>query len=176
MPVPRVAESSAVRKPIRPRDGTVNCRRTQPEPWLVKPSIRPPRSAIGWVTVPMYSSGIVDGGVFHRLVDPHAVDLLGDPPADGRRSARSLRAAHLLGKHGQRQLATALDFKASGRSGGSTLMDTLPMSSRSDGPLIMRAVSLWSLPSVPATGESLVPKVMEMAGSSTWMSGSGFGR
>ena len=57
MPVPRVAESSAVRKPIRPRDGTVNCRRTQPEPWLVMPSIRPLRSAMSWVTVPMYSSG-----------------------------------------------------------------------------------------------------------------------
>ncbi len=39
----------------------------------------------------------------------------------------------------------------------------------------MRAVSLWSLPSVPASGESFVPKVMEMAGSSTWISGSGRG-
>ena len=39
----------------------------------------------------------------------------------------------------------------------------------------MRAVSLWSLPSVPANGESLTPKVIEMAGSSTWISGSGFG-
>ena len=57
MPVPRVEDSSVVRKPIRPRLGTVNCRRTQPEPWLDIDSIRPLRSAVSWVTVPMYSSG-----------------------------------------------------------------------------------------------------------------------
>ena len=61
----------------------------------------------------------VDGGVFHRLVD-HAVDLLGDHlrTADGQLVAF---AAHLLGKHGQRQLATALDFPSVGTVGGQHL-------------------------------------------------------
>ena len=50
----------------------------------------------------------VDGGVFHRLVD-HAVDGLGDHlrTADGQLEAFT---AHLLGKHGQCEFATALHF------------------------------------------------------------------
>ena len=50
----------------------------------------------------------VDGGVFHRLVD-HAVDGLGDHlrTADGQFEAFT---AHLLGKHGQCEFATALHF------------------------------------------------------------------
>ena len=61
----------------------------------------------------------VDGGVFHRLVD-HAVDLLGDHlrTADGQLIAF---ATHLLGEHGQRQLATALDLPGVGAVGGQHL-------------------------------------------------------
>ena len=173
MPVPRVADSSAVRKPIRPRDGTVNCRRTQPVPWLVMLSMRPLRSASSWVTAPMYSSG-TSMVVFSigSLTTPSMVlvTTCGRPTVSSKPSRR-ICSASTASASSPRPCTS----QASGRSVGSTLMDTLPMSSRSRRSLIMRAVSLWSLPSVPASGESLMPKVMEMAGSSTWISGSGRG-
>ena len=173
MPVPRVADSNAVRKPIRPRDGTVNCRRTQPVPWLVMLSMRPLRSASSWVTAPMYSSG-TSMVVFSigSLTTPSMVlvTTCGRPTVSSKPSRR-ICSASTASASSPRPCTS----QASGRSVGSTLMDTLPMSSRSRRSLIMRAVSLWSLPSVPASGESLMPKVMEMAGSSTWISGSGRG-
>ena len=57
MPVPRVSVRNWVRKPIRPRAGTMNSSLTQPVPWLVIDSIRPRRTEISEVTVPRYSSG-----------------------------------------------------------------------------------------------------------------------
>ena len=80
--MPRVAESSAVRKPIRPRDGTVNCRRTQPEPWFDIDSMRPLRSAMSCVTVPMYSSGtsiVVDSIGSHSVPSIVFVTTCGRP-------------------------------------------------------------------------------------------------
>ncbi len=62
----------------------------------------------------------------------------------------------------------------SGRSVGSTRMDTLPTSSRSSRSLTSRAVTLVPLVR-PASGEVLVPMVIEMAGSSTVISGNGRG-
>ncbi|CAM5655552.1 hypothetical protein SAURM35S_00061 [Streptomyces aurantiogriseus] len=57
MPVPRVWVRNSVRKPIRPREGTTNSMRTQPEPWLDMLSIRPLRTPMSCVTAPMCSSG-----------------------------------------------------------------------------------------------------------------------
>ena len=62
----------------------------------------------------------------------------------------------------------------SGRSVGSTSSDTLPTSSRSSRSRTSRAVTL--APAVcPASGEVFTPIVIEMAGSSTVISGSGRG-
>lgn len=57
MPVPRVPVRNSVRKPMRPRDGTTNSMRTQPEPWFDMLSIRPLRTPMSCVTAPMCSSG-----------------------------------------------------------------------------------------------------------------------
>ena len=63
---------------------------------------------------------------------------------------------------------------ASGRSVGSTRSDTLPISSASRRSLTSRAVTLAPL-TLPTSGEVLVPIVIEIAGSSTWISGSAIG-
>jgi hypothetical protein len=114
----------------------------------------------------------VDGHVLHRLVDL-AVDGLGDNLrlADGQLEAFT---AHLLDEDGQRELATALDFPGVGTLGGRTLMETLPISSLSRRSFTWRAVTLAPL-TLPASGEVLIPMVMEIAGSSTVISGSGCG-
>jgi hypothetical protein len=62
--------------------------------------------------------------------------------------------------------------QASGRPMSTSLSETLPTSSLSRRSLTMRAVSLWPL-TLPMSGEVLVPIVIEMAGSSTVMVGSG---
>ena len=64
--------------------------------------------------------------------------------------------------------------QASGRSVGSTRIETLPTSSRSRRSLTRRAVTLAPL-TRPAMGLVLMPIVIEIAGSSTVMSGSGRG-
>ena len=64
--------------------------------------------------------------------------------------------------------------QVSGRSVGSTSSDTLPTSSRSSRSRTSRAVTL-APGSRPASGEVFTPIVIEMAGSSTVISGSGRG-
>ena len=61
----------------------------------------------------------------------------------------------------------------SGRSVGPTRMATLPTNSASSRAFTSRAVSF--VPSVPASGEVLMPIVMARLGSSTVMAGSGTG-
>ncbi len=56
-PVPRVSVRNAPRKPIRPRDGMRNSRRTRPVPWLTIFVMRPRRAPTFCVTTPMNSSG-----------------------------------------------------------------------------------------------------------------------
>ena len=63
--------------------------------------------------------------------------------------------------------------QVSGRSVVSTRMDTLPISSVSRRALTSRAVRF--LPDLPASGEVLMPIVIEMDGSSTVINGSGLG-
>ena len=62
---------------------------------------------------------------------------------------------------------------ASGRSVSSTRIETLPTSSWSSRLLTRRAVSF--VPSWPASGDVLMPMVIDRLGSSTWISGSGRG-
>ena len=64
--------------------------------------------------------------------------------------------------------------QVSGRSVGSTASDTLPTSSRSSRSRTSRAVTLAPA-ACPASGEVFTPIVIEMAGSSTVISGSGRG-
>ena len=61
---------------------------------------------------------------------------------------------------------------ASGRPMSTTLSETLPTSSRSRRSFTMRAVSLWPL-TLPTIGLVFVPIVIEIAGSSTVIAGSG---
>ena len=63
--------------------------------------------------------------------------------------------------------------QASGRSVSRTRIETLPTSSASSRSRIWRAVSLS--PSVPASGEVLIPTTIESEGSSTVITGSGRG-
>src|SRR6218665_3641077 len=52
IPVPRVVVRNSVRKPMRPRLGTMNSMRTHPVPWLDMFSIRPLRAANNCVIAP----------------------------------------------------------------------------------------------------------------------------
>ncbi len=63
--------------------------------------------------------------------------------------------------------------QVSGRSVGSTRIETLPIVSAISRSWIWRAVSL--VPSLPASGERLMPTVTLIDGSSTVITGSGFG-
>ncbi len=112
MPVPRVVVRNSVRKPMRPRDGTMNSMRTQPVPWFVMLSMRPLRAASSCVIAPRYSSGASIGEVLERLVQL-AVDLLRDHLrlADGELEAL---AAHLLDEDRQGELAAALHLPGVG--------------------------------------------------------------
>ena len=106
MPVPRVVVRNSVRKPMRPRDGTMNSMRTQPVPWFAMFSMRPLRAARSCVIAPRYSSGASIVRCSNGSCSL-AVDLLGDHLrlADGELEAL---AAHLLDEDGERELATTL--------------------------------------------------------------------
>ena len=105
MPVPRVPVRNSVRKPIRPRDGTTNSMRTQPEPWLDMLSIRPLRTPMSCVTAPMCSSGT---SIVIRSTGSWTLpSISGDHLrlADGRLEALP---AHGLDEDRERQLTAAL--------------------------------------------------------------------
>ena len=148
----------------------MNSIRTQPVPWLVICSIRPLRSASSWVTAPRYSSGTSMVSRSNGSCSLPSI-VLGDHLrlADGQLEAL---AAHLLDQDGQRQLAAALHLPGVGPLGGQHpdrhVADQL---ARRAGPSPCRAVSLVPL-TWPASGEVLMPIVIEIAGSSTVISGS----
>ena len=108
MPVPRVVVRNSVRKPMRPRDGTMNSMRTQPVPWFDMFSMRPLRAASSWVIAPRYSSGASIVRCSNGSCGLPST-LLGDHLrlADGELVAF---AAHLLDEDGERQLSAALDL------------------------------------------------------------------
>ncbi len=158
---------------MRPRAGTTNSIRTQPVPWLAIVSSRPRRWASSCVTVPRYSSGtsmvMCSIGSWTRpsIV---LVTTCGLPTVSSKPSRR-ICSTRIASASSPRPWTS----QASGRSVGSTRSETLPTSSVSSRSLTWRAVTLWFLPPLPASGEVLIPTVIEIAGSSTVISGSGRG-
>ncbi len=172
MPVPRVSVRNSVRKPISPRDGTRNSIRTHPVPWLVICSMAPLRAAMSWVTAPRNSSGMstVSRSIGSwTLPSTILVTTCGLPTVSSNPSRRICSTR--MAKASSPRPCTS---QVSGRSVGRTRMETLPTSSRSIRSLTRRAVTLAPR-TRPAIGEVLVPIVIEIAGSSTVMSGRGRG-
>ena len=172
MPAPRVSVRKRVRNPIRPRAGTRNSMRIQPVPWLDISCMRPLRAAMSCVTAPMNSSGmsmVMRSIGSWTLPSTVRVTTCGLPTVSSKPSRRicSTRMARASSPR-------PCTSHASGRSVGSTLSETLPISSLSRRSFTWRAVTLAPL-TRPASGEVLMPTVMEMAGSSTVISGSGLG-
>ena len=144
--------------------------RTQPVPWLTISIMVPLRRAMQLGDDAEVVLGHVDGHPLHRLVDL-AVDLAGDDLGLAHGQLEAL-AAHGLDQHGQLQLAAALDLPGVGPLGGQH-----PQRHVADQLGVEAALSTWRavsfVPSVPASGEVLMPMVMARLGSSTVMTGSG---
>lgn len=184
MPVPRVLVRNSVRKPMRPREGTMNSMRTQPEPWFDMLSMRPLRVPMSCVTAPMCSSGtsmVMRSIGSWTLPSTSLVTTCGLPTVSSYPSRR-ICSTRMASASSPRPCTS----QASGRSVSRTRSETLPISSRSRRSLTWRAVTLRSLtaallsaplpvPPRPTSGEVLVPTVIEIAGSSTVMSGSATG-
>ncbi|CAM5463012.1 hypothetical protein SCALM49S_03422 [Streptomyces californicus] len=173
MPVPRVWVRNSVRKPMRPRDGTIHSMRTQPEPWFVMVSMRPLRVAMSWVMAPRCSSGesIVMRSMGSYVLPSICLVTTSGLPTVSSKPSRRICSTRMASASSPRPWTS----QASGRSVSRTRSETLPISSRSRRSFTWRAVTLWPLPPLPTSGEVLVPMVMEMAGSSTVISGSAIG-
>ena len=134
-------------------------------------SIRPLRTASAWITVPEYSSGtsiVTRSTGSQTLPSTSRVTTCGLPIVSSKPSRRisSISTASCSSPR-------PCTSHVSGRSVSNTRRQTLPTSSRSSRSLIMRAVSL--VPLRPANGEELVPRVIDSDGSSTLITGSGWG-
>ena len=169
--MPRVSVRNSVRNPIRARAGTRYSSRTQPVPWLTICSIRPLRSASSWVSTPMYSSG---ASIASRSTGSCTLPLISlvttcGLPTVSSKPSRRISSTSTASWSSPRPCTS----QVSGRSVGSTRSETLPISSASSLPLTWLAVSL--VPSSPASGEVLIPTVIESDGSSTCSTGSGRG-
>ena len=171
MPEPRVSVRNSVRKPISPRVGTRNSRRTQPVPWLTMFSMRPLRSASICVTTPRKSSGM---SIARRSIgscsapSTSRVTTWGLPTVSSNPSRRIVSTS--TASCSSPRPCTS---QVSGRSVSNTRMATLPTSSWLSRSSTIRAVSFD--PDCPASGELLIPTVMPSAGSSTAITGSGRG-
>ena len=113
--------------------------------------------------------GDVDHEILNRL-HAHAVDLL-DDDLGPRHLQLEPFAAHHLDQNRELQFTAAETLNCSGVSVGSTRSDTLPSSSLSRRSFRWRDVTYW--PSLPASGEVLMPKIIDTVGSSTSMCGIG---
>ena len=170
MPVPRVSVRNSVRKPIRPRAGTRNSIRTQPVPWLAICSIRPLRAASSWVTAPRYSSGtsmVSRSTGSCTLPSISRVTTCGLPTVSSKPSRR-ICSTRMASASSPRPCTSQVSGRSVGQHPERDVADQL----RSSRSLTRRAVTLVPL-TRPASGEVLVPMVIEMAGSSTVISGSG---
>ena len=109
MPVPRVSVRKRERKPMSPRDGTENSRRTRLEPGWIIFVILPLRTANSCETTPIKSSGNIDDQQLHGFVE-RAVDLAGD---DGGLGHLQLVAfpPHGLDDDRELEFAAARDLK-----------------------------------------------------------------
>ncbi len=142
MPVPLVSVRNCDRKPISPRVGIRNSRRTRPLPWFTIFVIVPRRMPTCAMTTPWNSSGDVDDEVLDRLHLP-AVDL-----ARHDLGARDLQL-EALAPHHLDQDATAAARRARRPSSAratsvsSTRIDTLPSSSFASRSRMLRDVTYW---------------------------------
>ena len=150
----------------------MNSIRTQPVPWLAICSIRPLRTASSWVTAPRYSSGasMVSRSNGSWTLPPTVLVTTCGLPTVSSKPSRRIVSTRMASASSPRPCTS----QVSGRSVGSTRIDTLPTSSRSSRSLTSRAVIFVPL-ARPAIGEVFAPIVIEIAGSSTVMSGSGRG-
>ena len=171
IPVPRVSVRNSVRKPISPRAGTRYSIRAQPVPWLTICCIRPLRSASSCVTTPMYSSGT---SIATRSTGSCVLPSISRVSTSGLPTVSS--------KPSRRMISTSTascssprpcTSQTSGLAVGRTRSETLPTSSCSSRAISALAVTLS--PSVPASGEVLIPSVIASDGSSTTLTGSGRG-
>ena len=145
--------------------------RIQPVPWLVICAIRPLRLAINWVMMPRKSSGtsIVSDSIGSlSLPSIILVTTCGLPTVNSKPSRRmiSTRTASCSSPR-------PCTSQVSGRSVGKRRSETFPTSSASRRFFTNRAVNF--LPSWPASGEVLIPIVIEMDGSSTVINGKATG-
>ena len=169
--MPRVSVRNSVRKPIRPRAGTSTSIRTQPVPWLTSDSVRPLRSANSWVTTPRYSSGTsteTRSTGSCTLPSTRRVTTCGLPIVSSNPSRRICSTS--TSSWSSPRPCTS---QVSGRSVGSTRRETFPTSSERRRASTALAVTLS--PSRPASGEVLMPTVIESDGSSTVITGNGRG-
>ena len=145
--------------------------RTQPVPWLTICSIRPLRRAINWVMTPTYSSGastLMRSTGSWVLPSISRVTTCGLPTVSSKPSRR-ISSTRIARASSPRPWTS----HTSGRSVSVIRSETLPTSSRSSRALTWLAVS--RVPSWPASGPVLMPMVTDSDGSSTVMTGSGWG-
>ena len=140
-------------------------------PWLTISIMVPLRSASSWVTTPRYSSGtstLTRSTGSCTLPSISRVTTCGLPTVSSKPSRRMVSTS--TASCSSPRPSTS---HRSGHSVGATRMATLPTSSASSRALSNRAVIF--VPSVPASGDVLIPMVMARLGSSTVMAGSGTG-
>ena len=138
-------------------------------PWLIICSMRPLRRASICVITPTYSSGtsiVMRSTGSWRLPSISRMTTCGLPTVSSKPSRRMI-STRIASCSSPRPWTS----QVSGRSVGSTRIETLPIVSASSRSWIWRAVSLS--PSWPASGERLMPMVTLIDGSSTVITGSG---
>ena len=134
--------------------------------------MRPLRSAKSCVTTPRYSSGASIADALDRLVDD-AVDLAASRPAACRRSARSPRGASARrGSRAGARRGPAPPRCRAARSEGRAARRCRRARSRSR---LSTSARRHLVARRPASGEVLMPIVIESDGSSTAITGSGRG-
>ena len=169
--MPRVSVRNSVRKPIRPRAGTTCSMRIQPVPWFTRFSMRPLRSARSCVTTPRYSSGasIATRSIGSWSVPPIVRVTTWGLPTVSSKPSRRITSTSTASWSSPRPCTS----QRSGRSAGRTRIETLPTTSWSSRSFTARAVTF--VPSSPASGDVLMPIVIDNEGSSTRVTGSGRG-
>ena len=128
-----------MRNPISPRAGTMYSIRIQPVPWSTICSSRPLRSASSWMTTPWYSDGtsmVIRSIGSCSLPSTVRVTTCGLPTVISKPSRRMI-STRIASCSSPRPCTS----QVSGRSVGSTRIDTLPTSSASSRLITWRAVS-----------------------------------
>ena len=167
MPVPLVSVRNCERKPISPRAGIRNSIRMRPLPWLTILVIVPRRMPTCAMTTPWNSSAT---SMTRSSTGSITWPLTSRVTMSGRETCSSNPSRRIISiRIDSCSSPRPSTFICSGVSVGSTLIDTLPSSSRSSRSLIWREVTNW--PSRPDIGEVFTPKIIDTVGSSTAIGG-----